>query len=217
MAQNSSEPDAPEQEASPEEEAPRQEPSEEQRYAARVAETVGAVGWSADFGNVKVRLEPDRWVEAVRQARDELELVFFSWLSAIDWSHRVEVGEPPEEEVEERLELLCRVSDLTEGRGVTFSCDLPQEGPVIDSLVEVFPGADWHERECHEMFGIDFRGHPNLIKLYLPDAFEGHPLRKTYPLLTREVKPWPGKVDVEDMPAEAEERQMARFQPEAEE
>ena len=62
------------------------------------------------------------------------------------------------------------------------------------------PGANWHEREAHEMFGIDFVGHPNLIKLYLPDGFEGYPLQKSFPLLTREVKPWPGTVDVEGMP-----------------
>jgi NADH-quinone oxidoreductase subunit C len=55
------------------------------------------------------------------------------------------------------------------------------------------------------MFGIDFVGHPNLIKLYLPDGFEGHPLRKSFPLLTREVKPWPGTVDVEGMPGQAGE------------
>jgi NADH:ubiquinone oxidoreductase subunit C len=50
------------------------------------------------------------------------------------------------------------------------------------------------------MFGIDFRGHPDLENLYLPDAFIGNPLRKSYRLLSREVKPWPGKVDVEGMP-----------------
>ena len=51
------------------------------------------------------------------------------------------------------------------------------------------------------MFGIDFRGHPNLIKLYLPQEFEGHPLRKSFALGAREVKPWPGKVDVEGLPS----------------
>jgi NADH-quinone oxidoreductase subunit C len=56
------------------------------------------------------------------------------------------------------------------------------------------------------MFGIVFDGHPNLTHLYLPDGFEGHPLRKTFPLLTREVKPWPGTVDVEDMPSDRERR-----------
>ena len=66
----------------------------------------------------------------------------------------------------------------------------------------VYPGADWHERETWEMFGIEFDGHPALRHLYLPFEFEGHPLRKDYPLLAREVKPWPGLVDVEPMPGE---------------
>jgi NADH-quinone oxidoreductase subunit C len=69
----------------------------------------------------------------------------------------------------------------------------------------VFPGANWHEREAHEMFGIEFVGHPNLANLYLPDSFMGNPLRKSYPLLSREVKPWPGNVDVEPMPGGDEE------------
>ena len=51
------------------------------------------------------------------------------------------------------------------------------------------------------MYGIEFIGHPGLDHLYLPDAFEGHPLRKSFPLLAREVKPWPGRVDVEGMPS----------------
>ncbi|MBA2625721.1 MAG: NADH-quinone oxidoreductase subunit C, partial [Acidimicrobiia bacterium] len=55
-----------------------------------------------------------------------------------------------------------------------------------------------------EMFGIGFAGHPYLANLYLPGAFEGHPLRKDFPLLAREVKPWPGLVDVEAMPGEPE-------------
>jgi NADH-quinone oxidoreductase subunit C len=126
--------------------------------------------------------------------------VFFSWLSAVDWANEVAVGDAPEEPVEERYEVLCALSDLTEGKLVVFSADLSKDAPSIDSLVSVYAGADWHEREAAEMFGIDFDGHPYLEKLYLPDSFEGFPLQKAYPLLSREVKPWPGKVDVEDMP-----------------
>jgi NADH-quinone oxidoreductase subunit C len=55
------------------------------------------------------------------------------------------------------------------------------------------------------MFGIDFQGHPHMRKLYLPEGFVGYPLRKSFPLLTREVKPWPGKVDVEGMPGQGDE------------
>ena len=55
---------------------------------------------------------------------------------------------------------------------------------------------------CHEMFGIDFKGHPDLRNMYLPMDFEGHPLRKDFPLLARLVKPWPGIVDVEPLPGD---------------
>jgi NADH-quinone oxidoreductase subunit C len=82
-----------------------------------------------------------------------------------------------------------------------FVTELPKDDAVLDTIVPLFAGAAWHERETHEMFGIDFRGHPNLTKLYLPDGFVGHPLRKSFPLLTREIKPWPGNVDVEPMPS----------------
>jgi NADH-quinone oxidoreductase subunit C len=147
---------------------------------------------------------PERWVEAATAARDQ-GLVYLSWVSAIDWSNDVEVGDRPPEEVEERIEMLCAVADLDQGHLLIISTDIPSDQPEIDTLVGVYAGANWHEREAHEMFGIAFRGHPNLAKLYLPEQFEGYPLRKSFPLLTREVKPWPGKVDVEGMPAAAEQ------------
>jgi NADH-quinone oxidoreductase subunit C len=59
-------------------------------------------------------------------------------------------------------------------------------------VVDVFPGAAWHERETHEMFGIDFAGHEGLLPLLLPPEFEGHPLRKEFVLASRVAKPWPG-------------------------
>ena len=167
--------------------------------AERIADLVGADGWSADFGTAKVRVTSERWVEAHEALRDELP--FFSWLSAVDWSAAPAVGDPAEDGTEERYELLSRLSDVTKGDAVTLSADLSKDDATIGSLIGVFGGADWHEREAHEMFGIHFEGHPNLVNLYLPDAFEGHPLRKSYPLLSREVKPWPGTVDVEDMPS----------------
>ncbi len=174
-------------------------------FAAALAVAVGAESHSADFGNVKVRVSPERWLEAVTRARD-FGLDFFSFLSATDWSNDVQVGDPVAEpdSLEERIELLCRLSTVVDDRGAVLSTDLPHDEPVIDSLVPIFGGAAWHEREAHEMFGIDFRGHPNLVKLYLPDAFEGNPLRKSYPLLSREVKPWPGLVDVEGMPGDGD-------------
>ena len=85
--------------------------------------------------------------------------------------------------------------------GVTLKADLDDDAPSIDSWISEYPGADWCERETWEMYGFDFVGHPNLIHLYLPGEFEGFPMRKDFPLLAREVKPWPGLVDVEQFPA----------------
>ncbi len=170
-------------------------------FAARVAELAGSESWSADFGNAKVRVDRSRWVEAVEAVRDGAGLAFFSFLSAIDWSNEVAVGDPLEETVEERYEVLVRLSSGKNNDSVTLSTDLPKNDARIQTLSNVYGGANWHEREAAEMFGIEFEGHPNLDRLYLTDEFEGHPLRKTYPLLSREIKPWPGMVDVEDMPS----------------
>jgi NADH-quinone oxidoreductase subunit C len=179
------------------------EPNPSGEFAARVAEAVGGEVVEA-VETAKVRVPAEGWIEALTTVRDDLGLVFFSWLSAIDWSNEVSVGDPPSEPVEERIELLCAVSDLSQGELVVLSTDLARSSPSIPTAVGVYAGADWHEREAAEMFGVDFVGHPNLAKLYLPDAFEGNPLRKSYPLLSREVKPWPGTVDVEPMPGSDE-------------
>ena len=170
-----------------------------QDFAEAVAAAVGGQA-EVQFDTVKVKVPVESWVDAHTKARDELDLAFFSWLSAIDWSNEVEAGDPLNEEVDEHFEVLTTVADLTEGKRVTFSTRLSKDSPRVPSLVEVYAGADWHEREAYEMFGIDFDGHPNLVHLYLPESFMGNPLRKSYPLLSREVKPWPGTVDVEAMP-----------------
>jgi len=174
------------------------------REAAAVVEhfaaLVDATSFSAEHGTAKIVVPADRWVE-VHQALKE-HLPFFSYLSAIDWADEVAVGDPPAEGTETgRYEVFTRISDVDEGKALVVSTDLPKDEASIASLIDVYGGANWHEREAYEMFGIHFEGHPNLIKLYLPDGFEGHPLRKSFPLLSREVKPWPGAVDVENMPS----------------
>ena len=99
-----------------------------------------------------------------------------------------------------RFQALCRLYDTDRHVGITLKADLEDEHPAISTVVDLFRGADWHERETWEMFGFAFTGHPGLRHLYLPGEFEGHPLRKDFPLLAREVKPWPGIVNVEQIP-----------------
>lgn len=174
-----------------------------EEFAATVLEVVGGTSSSTDYGTVKVKVDPDKWVESIETARDELGLAYLSFISVIDWSNEVAIGDPPAQEVEERYEMLCAIGDMTEGNLVIFSADLPKDEPTIGSLTDVYPGAEWHEREAHEMFSISFTGLRNSSHIYLPEGFVGHPLKKSYALLAREVKPWPGDVDVEDMPEAA--------------
>jgi len=180
-------------------EAAPAEPSPLAAFADEVAAAVGGTP-STDHGTVKVRVAAERWAEAVEAARDAAGLPFLEFISAIDWANDVSVGDPPEEPVEERLEVLCAIGDVVEGRLAILSADIPKETPSIASLTHLYPGAEWHEREAAEMFGIHFEGLAKTDHLYLPDEFEGNPLRKSFALLTREVKPWPGDVDVEDLP-----------------
>jgi NADH-quinone oxidoreductase subunit C len=109
-----------------------------------------------------------------------------------------------------RFQVFARVIKVADrDLGLIVKADVPPLGDdpdqpgSVESVVAVYAGASWHEREIYEMFGIGFEGHQYLEPLYLPSDFEGHPLRKDYPLLARIVKPWPGIVDVEPMPDEA--------------
>jgi NADH-quinone oxidoreductase subunit C len=115
---------------------------------------------------------------------------------------------------EGRFQVFAHVQSSRKHTGITMKVDIGAQeedgsGMLAESWTPVYPGADWHERECWEMFGITFEGHPAIRHLYLPDQFEGHPLRKDFPLLSRTVKPWPGLVDVEPMPEDEAEAAAA--------
>jgi NADH-quinone oxidoreductase subunit C len=168
--------------------------------ATRFAEMVGGAAVPNEHGTPKVAVPADRWAEAHRTLSEHLP--FFSWLSAVDWSAEVAVGDPPAaEDVTEHYEIVsCLAAPDDVGTVLLVSTEVAKDGSV-DSLTGIYAGASWHEREAAEMFGIEFTGHPHLVRLYLPDGFEGNPLRKSFPLLSREVKPWPGEVDVEDLPS----------------
>ena len=78
-------------------------------------------------------------------------------------------------------------------RGVLLRTRVPADAAAVPSIVDSYPGAAWHERETHEMFGIDFPGHPGGLRpLLLPPEFEGYPLRKEFVLAARVAKAWPG-------------------------
>ena len=108
-----------------------------------------------------------------------------------------------------RIQVLASVAKPGTDQRVLLKADVPDDDPRVPTWTHVYSGAAWHERETHEMFGITFDGNPDLRNIYLPTEFEGHPLRKEFPLLARVVKPWPGIVDVEPMPGEDPEDEEA--------
>lgn len=184
--------------------------------------------------DVWVRVAANRWQDTAR-ALENMGFTYFGFLSVIDWmiapEGRYEDTEFDGAEDEEsatklpdgtgyaggdtRFQAFARVHSIAEGVGVTVKADI-DDSMTIDTWTGVYAGADWHERESWEMFGVTFAGHPRLRHLYLPSEFEGHPLRKDFPLLARVVKPWPGVVDIEEIPEHLEEQLeaevMAAFQ-----
>lgn len=167
--------------------------------------------------DVWVRVRLDAWQEVGRALRDVLGFDYFCYLSAIDWMPSPfgrgedDPTQPaPERDDsivqgvtggETRIQLLARVYSISQKVGVHVKADVPDDDPTAPTWVPIYAGANWHERETWEMFGVTFAGHPDLRHLYLPGDFEGFPLRKDFPLLARIVKPWPGIVDVEPLPA----------------
>ena len=164
----------------------------------RVQGALGALATEVrqNVEQVDLSTTPENLVEVMTKLRDAegLRCRFFTFLSAIDWSeYPVEEGEETRE-----LELLVHVYSPEHTTHVTVRVPLAF-GATCPSITDVYGGAIWHERECYEMFGIEFEGHPRLVGLYLPEDFEGHPGLKSFKLPTRMlVKPWPGAKDPEE-------------------
>lgn len=200
-------------------------PRDEQREAllAVFAEHLGdaVVGSHIKPGKgLWIRVATDAWSTAAEVARDKAGLRFFDFLSGIDWlpspygryeDSSVDVPFPPPMPDrsaavpgyaggESRMQVLASVAKVGTDLRVHLKADVADDDPRIGTWIHSYSGAAWHEREAHEMFGITFVGNPDLRHIYLPSEFEGHPLRKEFPLLARVVKPWPGIVDVEPMP-----------------
>jgi NADH-quinone oxidoreductase subunit C len=124
-------------------------------------------------GQVAVVVRPAAIVAVCTHLRDDAALAmdYLADLCGID------VGGD-----DDRFEVAYQLTSLRHRHGVRLKARLPGHDPCIDSVVSVWPAANWFEREVFDMFGIRFRGHPDLRRLLMPDNWEGHPLRRDYPL-----------------------------------
>ena len=86
------------------------------------------------------------------------------------------------EDKNRELHLVYPLLSLTHNRRIRLEVSVPDSDPHLPSLVELWAGNNWHERETYDMFGVIFDGHPSLTRILMPDDWHGHPQRKDYPL-----------------------------------
>lgn len=127
-----------------------------------------------DRGEITFYVQRERVLDLCRTLRDTdgLKFELCSSVSGVDYGT----------DVAQRLHVVYQLLSMTYRRRIRLEVALDVDDPHVPSVVEVYPTADWHERETWDMFGVIFDGHPALTRILMPDDWEGHPQRKDYPL-----------------------------------
>jgi NADH-quinone oxidoreductase subunit C len=155
-----------------------------ERFADSILETHSHVGDDTAI------VRPEALVAVCRFLKEdpELDYNFLMDLTAVDALH---LNQKP------RFEVVYHFFSLSHKHRVRIKVPADGKNPEVDSIVTLWSGADWYEREVWDMFGIKFRGHPNLKRILMYEEFEGYPLRKDYPINKRQPLIGPGsKSDV---------------------
>ena len=95
-----------------------------------------------EFETINIKIDSTEWIDVHKKLRDEFNLKFFSWLSAIDWDNEVSVGEAPKESVSPSFEIITCLSDVGNTNLVTVSTSISKSEPNINSLIDVYAGAN---------------------------------------------------------------------------
>jgi NADH-quinone oxidoreductase subunit C len=124
-------------------------------------------------GQVSVLIRKGRIMDIGRYLHDEPELNmdYLRDLTAVDYLGKKEP----------RFEVVYHLYSIKHRHLIRLKAEVSDSDCTIDSVMPVWIGADWHERECYDLFGIRFNGHPDLRRILMPEDWEGHPLRKDYP------------------------------------
>ena len=140
-----------------------------------------AVSTEVAHGLLTATVDPADWRRVAELLHDDPELAcdFFDFLNGVDEEAR-------------GIGVVLHVYSTRHRHHVQLRTVLERDGGRLPTVSDLWFGANWHERETWELWGVTFDGHPNLAKLLLPEEFEGNPLRKEFALMTREAKPWPG-------------------------
>lgn len=135
------------------------------------------LGTTTHAGQLGVMLRKDMIGDICRYLRDEplIKMDHLADLTAVDYSAYPGDTGP-------RFEVVYNLISISYHHRIRLKVRLPEEEPKIDTVTSVWITANWHERETYDLMGIVFNGHPDLRRILLPDDWEGHPLRKEYPL-----------------------------------
>ena len=126
---------------------------------------------TSERGETSLFVDPSQIVALCTFLKGEQQFNRISGITAVDWYP-----------IDPRFEVVYLLHSLPRRERIRMKCRLSEDAPEIDSLSGVWKAADWYEREVFDMFGIQFRGHPNLSRILMPDTWEGHPLRRDYPV-----------------------------------
>lgn len=135
----------------------------------------GGVEGGEEFrGDLTIHVKKEEIVNVCQFLRDDPELAFDLVVDICG----VDMYRP-----EGRFEVVYNLYSLKNKRYVRLKVVIDEDNPVVDSVVSIWSGANWHEREAYDMFGITFHGHPDLRRMYMPEEYEHYPLRKDFPLM----------------------------------
>lgn len=135
-------------------------------------------------GDLAIVIRRDRCHEILQFLKEEPSLLFEMMvdLCGVDY---LSLGLKP------RFEVVYHLYSLTHNHRLRVRVKVPEEAITLPTVTDLWKAADWFEREAYDMFGFRFEGHPHLKRLLLFEGFEGHPLRKDYPIAKRQKIPLP--------------------------
>ncbi|MCE5311094.1 MAG: NADH-quinone oxidoreductase subunit C [Acidobacteriales bacterium] len=123
------------------------------------------------LGEWTAEVAPEKIAQVCQWLKDEWQFERLSTLTAVDWPER-----------DPRFDVVYHLHSIARNERLRLKCRVGGDAPEIDSVVSVWSGANWYEREVFDLFGIRFRNHPDLRRIMMPEDWQGYPLRKDYPL-----------------------------------
>ncbi len=143
-------------------------------------------------GQISITVKKERILEIMSYLHKTPELYFdyLADLCGVDYMGKKEI----------RFEVVYHLLSIKYNKMIRIKAEVPEDDCSIDSVIGIWAGADWHERECYDMFGISFTGHPDLRRILMPEDWDGYPLRKDYPLKSdlgeKEWKPFKQVIEI---------------------